>query len=1089
MKKINFTILISIAIMLLGSSPMVKAQYFSDLGDTYKKIDGSEYFESNGKKYYFDSDKEMFVEGNNEYEDIHYSYVDPYFRKDKVVYQHEKGTYNDGYADRPFVVPFIKDGDVTHKLNTDFEVYNSSKYYSGFNGTALYINGGYYFQFENFKVKHSNNTYTQTYKGVFYWDGDEDLMFLEGTEYSNVSSNFYDEIEVGKIYKEKLFFQIGTEFCYYPKNPNGKGMDISDAPRRVIFENDEDNTNFRFLRTLDENDDHMTLLFANDNEYMVGTLTTKDSINISTSGTPYYVYTMKKIATMEPLSDMTSFRVSQELNLTDKDVVCLKRPWEQYNSVRILDIKTNTVKDVEIPKTFGDKDLATILIHRVKNDKLYFSIKGVSYSMPFIYNSIFTYDGDEVKEFTRTGRTVNAYQDKQILNCEWNNSLYFHFKAENCESGLFRLDADTLMPMTGVRNDRYLEEMTFENLGNSTIFAGRYKVGFVGALELITTTGNHCPETQDSLKIEALEGSTFQWYKNEVEIEGETSEKFVFTYSENIDKYYVAVSNNGSVQNSGIYEAYPNTSEVPELTDNNKVTNNCVQLDGSIQIGVKNSFFDSIHWYLNEKIIDIDNNSDYDDTYPTNLKVNLNKNSVGTYYAIVYKGVCRASVQTQNFELDTIGAPTINYDNLIDRKACENQEFKLNISASDPGNDGMNYSLKFATEKENTNYSSVQSSNYSTELEYIIPQFKQENIGYYFVETLGKCYNVNSDTLKVDMGYMYEITDMPKAITDCPETSQELKVEATSQGNLSYQWYKNNNIVEGETQNVYSIASLNVSDAGKYKVHVIGECNDEYTNEVDVKVYNYEITAQPVAIADCPGTKQELKVEATTNGTISYQWYKNNETIEGATQNIYNIESLKNDHLGDYKVLVKADCAEEYSTEIAIEVYKETNILTQPVDVEVNQGEAAKFTVEAEGQGTISYQWMFNDANIENETNAELSLTNTSKSDEGNYNVEVIATCGTKTSEVASLSIQTTGLINIAAEDLKVYPNPVQNNLYIDTELEIVSLKLRSIIGNTVLSLDKISGNQINMSSYKTGIYLLTIKTNNGEATFRIIKK
>ncbi|MBE9468734.1 MAG: T9SS type A sorting domain-containing protein [Bacteroidetes bacterium] len=1006
MKKIYTTSLAIIILLLMGISPRLSAQYFSKLSDyPFVKIDGSQYYENNGKRYYFDTNKSMFKEGDNELEDAYYS-AKPYFRKNKVVYQHLKGTFNNGWTDMPIAVPYIKDGDITHKLDTIFEAYHTSgKRLCGFNGTALCINGAYYFQFENFKIKHSELYTSQASKAVFYWDGDGALTFLHGTEYGGtLSSNLYDEIKVGKIFKEKLFFPVGTEFCYYPKNPNGKGMDITDAPHRVIFENNEDNTNLRYLRTLDINDDLITLLFANDNEYMVGTLSTKDSINCSNSGKPYYEYTMKKIATMQPLSEMTDFRITQELNLSDKDVVCLKRPWEQMDTVRILDIKTNTVTNMKIPTTIETKSTAKIIILKVKNEKLYFSVAG--YSIPSIYITDFTYNGTESKAFTRTGYDVSTGSSNKILCCEWENNLYFHFKSRNCKSGLFRLDPDTLMPMQGVPSNRYFDKIQFETIGNSTIFANQYEVGFVGALT--STNTKNCPGLTDTLNIEALEGSTFQWYKNDVAIDEETKESLIYTYSEEQDKYYVAVTNNEKLQNSAEFTTYPNLNGKPEFDLGAKATANCAGAKGEVLIPIK-SQYDSVRWYVNNTIIDVMQNNYYSE-YCNNLLVELNENTIGKYYVKVYGGVCQYSATSDTLTLDTIGAIKINYNDLIDRKGCEDEALTINISATEQGNTDTDphsfyFNLYFSADKENENYEFLKNNNSSEEMEYIIPEFKEENLGYYFVEAVGKCNNLNSDTLKIDLGYKYEISDKPQAISDCPETSQELKVVATSEGSINYQWYKNDAIIEGATQNIYSIASLNTSDAGNYKVQV------------------------------------------------------------------------------------KGDCAEEFTPEVAIEVYKETNILTQPVDVTANQGETAKFKVEAEGEGVISYQWMFNDKTIENKIGAELNLTDLSKTDEGNYKVEVNATCGSKTSDVAGLSIQTTSIKNIAYGDLNVYPNPVQNTLNIDTDLKIVSLQLKSIIGNTISSFDNISGKQIDMSSYKTGIYFLTVQTKDGEATFRIIKK
>ena len=74
-------------------------------------------------------------------------------------------------------------------------------------------------------------------------------------------------------------------------------------------------------------------------------------------------------------------------------------------------------------------------------------------------------------------------------------------------------------------------------------------------------------------------------------------------------------------------------------------------------------------------------------------------------------------------------------------------------------------------------------------------------------------------------------------------------------------------------------------------------------------------------------------------------------------------------------------------------------------------------------------------------------------------------------------------------EDLNIYPNPVNDRLYIETEgviKEIVVYDIygrRQTIGNGEQSLD------IDVSCLNSGIYFVKIKTNNGTITKRFVKQ
>lgn len=70
---------------------------------------------------------------------------------------------------------------------------------------------------------------------------------------------------------------------------------------------------------------------------------------------------------------------------------------------------------------------------------------------------------------------------------------------------------------------------------------------------------------------------------------------------------------------------------------------------------------------------------------------------------------------------------------------------------------------------------------------------------------------------------------------------------------------------------------------------------------------------------------------------------------------------------------------------------------------------------------------------------------------------------------------------------LTVYPNPVTERLYIETDREIISAEILSITGERILTA---SGNEITTSSLLPGIYILLLKDVKGELIHRkFIKK
>lgn len=73
------------------------------------------------------------------------------------------------------------------------------------------------------------------------------------------------------------------------------------------------------------------------------------------------------------------------------------------------------------------------------------------------------------------------------------------------------------------------------------------------------------------------------------------------------------------------------------------------------------------------------------------------------------------------------------------------------------------------------------------------------------------------------------------------------------------------------------------------------------------------------------------------------------------------------------------------------------------------------------------------------------------------------------------------------ASSLGVYPNPVENTLFIDVEAEIETVSVYTLTGAMVRS-EKYN-NGINVSDLSSGVYFIKVKTANDEFTTRFVKK
>ncbi len=107
---------------------------------------------------------------------------------------------------------------------------------------------------------------------------------------------------------------------------------------------------------------------------------------------------------------------------------------------------------------------------------------------------------------------------------------------------------------------------------------------------------------------------------------------------------------------------------------------------------------------------------------------------------------------------------------------------------------------------------------------------------------------------------------------------------------------------------------------------------------------------------------------------------------------------------------------------------------------------------------------------------------------EGTYTItyNVMDTAGNTAAEVTR-TVNVSALLNVEEneiESLEIYPNPTSDTLFISREVEKVII--HTITGQKIL---ETNNNSIEMSSYRSGIYLVHIFTNKGNTVKRVMKR
>lgn len=180
---------------------------------------------------------------------------------------------------------------------------------------------------------------------------------------------------------------------------------------------------------------------------------------------------------------------------------------------------------------------------------------------------------------------------------------------------------------------------------------------------------------------------------------------------------------------------------------------------------------------------------------------------------------------------------------------------------------------------------------------------------------------------------------------------------------------------------------------------------------VQCEAVSLAITQQPADHLSCGGDTITFSVTAVSSTPRTYQWRKNGEPINSATQPSYSIEDSGIDDAGQYDVVITSDCSQVTSRKASLVVIHPF-IAGSPGELTVKTCTLITFSVVLEGSQMLSYQWrkngepLVNSDRLEGAQEITLSIGPVSRDDAGVYDVVVETDCGAMVSNQAILVVQ-----------------------------------------------------------------------------------
>jgi len=366
--------------------------------------------------------------------------------------------------------------------------------------------------------------------------------------------------------------------------------------------------------------------------------------------------------------------------------------------------------------------------------------------------------------------------------------------------------------------------------------------------------------------------------------------------------------------------------------------------------------------------------------------------------------------------------------------------------------------------------------------------------GYYYItDSLDGCGAIDSVMVNVNPVPATPIASSNSPV--CVGDSLDFSV-SNSQLGASYTW-SGPGSYNSTLQNPVRL-NAQTSYSGTYKVVVsMNGCKDSATS---IAVINAPSGMPSVSISVlpndtiCAGASAVFTAIANNAGSPAYQW-KENGTNVGTNSAGYSSSSIANGATVYCKIASSLSCQLADSAASNMIVMHVRPIITQTLGISqfplnYTTGSLVTFTGLPSPNTNITYQWTKNGINIAGQTNDILSTSNLNAGDTICLIIHSSGACVLPDSLEECVEL-TTGIppSPLKGESI-VWPNPVTNQLFIESAAPGTTISIYNIVGQRIYS-GQINQQKtlVDTKGFANGAYILELINNDGERVIRKIVK
>ena len=242
---------------------------------------------------------------------------------------------------------------------------------------------------------------------------------------------------------------------------------------------------------------------------------------------------------------------------------------------------------------------------------------------------------------------------------------------------------------------------------------------------------------------------------------------------------------------------------------------------------------------------------------------------------------------------------------------------------------------------------------------------------------------------------------------------------ATGARPMSYQWRLNGANLPDATNATLVLTNAQPNQAGAYSVVASNAYGTATSSNALLTVLPMRITSEPQSLSVKAGSNCAFTVAVEGSAPISIQWYFNGAAIAGATASTYAITNVQLAHQGGYQAIATNTSGSVTSAVASLAVLAAPSIKGQPQSMNVLAGSNVTFFASAQGSAPMSWQWLYNGADIPGATNASYTLLNAQPANVGGYAAVAANSYGTNASAPEVLTVTSAGSVELQKPLLK----------------------------------------------------------------------